>query len=322
MPLVLQPSWTGRRVTVRRRVPGLENRYADVVGDLVALGAHTAVVHTRTGPVEVPLAEVALARVAPPSTADELELEGIMAAGWRAAESEPLGGWLLRATGGFTARANSVLPLRAPGRPLDEALDAVRRWYRARGLPVRFQVPTEARRLLDAELRERGWQAQGPVHVLAARLELLAGAPAHPVTITATPDDGWLARFRGGRGTEPAARGILGRHAQVAFAAVHQDGRTVAIGRGTVDSGGTPAGAGVAGGGGWLGVTCVEVAETCRRQGLARAIMAALHDWGRVHGAERAHLEVSADNAAALALYGSLGYWTHHDYHYRHDPAA
>lgn len=329
MPFVLQPSWTGRRVTVRLRVPGAPERYSDVVGDLLALDEHTAVVHTRSGPVEVPLADVAIARLAPPSTADELELERIMAAGWRAADTEQLGGWLLRASAGFTSRGNSVLPLRSAGRPLDEALDAAAQWYLERALPLQVQVPTEARRLLDAELAERGWPASGLVHVMAARLDRLPVQAGYPVEITPEPDEAWLARFRDGGGTLPAARGILCRHEQAGFAAVRLDGRTVAIGRGTVDNGGTPTSraggtpsGGVAGGGKWLGVTAVEVDPDYRRQGLARAIMAALCAWGRAHGAVRSHLEVSADNAAAVPLYASLGYWRHHDYHYRRDPAS
>ena len=62
-------------------------------------------------------------------------LERVAAQHWRGTEEEWLGGWLLRAAEGFTGRANSALPLADPGLPLDEALDAVTRWYAARGLP-------------------------------------------------------------------------------------------------------------------------------------------------------------------------------------------
>src|SRR3712207_8558779 len=44
--------------------------------------------------------------------------------GWRAPEEEPLGGWLLRAGGGFTGRANTALVAGDPGRPLPEAVEA------------------------------------------------------------------------------------------------------------------------------------------------------------------------------------------------------
>jgi Acetyltransferases len=310
MPLVLEPSWLGRRVSVRRvldHMPDGRPLFGDVVGELIGLDPQAAVVETRTGPVAVQLDTIALARLVPPSTADELALERVVAAGWRAAETAELGGWVLRAASGFTGRANSVLPLGRPAMPLDEALDAARSWYAERRLPLRLQVPTEARRLLDAELRERGWPASTPVHVMAARLDMLTGLN-DGVEIATAPDEAWLRRFRDGRGGEPAARALLTRHDRVAFAAVRdRDGRALAIGRGTVDDS-------------WLGVTAVEVDPEHRRRGLATAIMRALAAWGNQAGGRRTHLEVSADNTAAVRLYERLGYWVHHDYHYRTHP--
>lgn len=283
--------------------------YADVVGDLVRLDDERVVVLTRRGAVEVPLDSVAIAKPAPPSVADELALEATVAAGWRAARTGRVGGWLLRANHGFTARANSVLPLAAPGMPLDDALAAAHDWYAERGLPLLVQIPLAARRLLDAQLTERGWAVPATdVHVLAARLDMLA-APASNVEVTMrdAPDDGWLARYRSGIPPRGVARALLSRHDRVGFAAVRVDGRTVAIGRGTVDDG-------------WLGVTAVEVGPEHRRAGLASAVMVALWRWGAALGAERTHLEVSSDNTAALGLYRRLGYWRHHDYRYRAEP--
>lgn len=314
MPVVLEPSWKGRRVVARRvleRRPDGGLHHGDVVGDLIALDDATAVIDTRSGLVEVPLALVTQAKLVPPSTAAELALEDIVARGWRAEHTGHVGGWLLRATGGFTGRANSVLPLKAPGLPVDDAIAAAQEWYAGHGLPMRVQVPVESRRLLDAALGERGWEPSPDVHVMTARLDVLATADrdrAMPVSIAGTPDEAWLQRYRDGQGTGEAARGLLTRHDTVAFAAITaEDGTALAIGRGTVDDD-------------WLGVTAVEVAPDQRRLGLARAVMHALWDWGREHGALRSHLEVQEDNAAALALYGALGYRTHDDYRYRTAP--
>src|SRR3954463_16791132 len=119
----MEPSWVGRRVSVRRVIERADDGrllFGDVVGDLVGLDAQTAVIDSRGGYVEVPLPLVAIARLVPPSTADELELQELGARCWRAAETDRLGGWWLRASGGFTGRGNSVLPLRAPGLALGE----------------------------------------------------------------------------------------------------------------------------------------------------------------------------------------------------------
>jgi N-acetylglutamate synthase len=316
MPFVLNSSWVGRRVSVRRVVvpgPGGRTMFSDIVGDLLSLGPDVAVVEGRRGRVDVPLAGVAIARLVTPSPADELALAATVAQGWRAEQNAELGGWLLRAAGGFTSRANSALALHAPGVPLEQALGTARAWYAERGLPLRLQIPVRARRLLDAELAERGWPASADVHVLAARLDLLRAVQRTEadaaVDVSAHPDDAWFARYRGGGGASPAARAIVQRHDTVGFASIRRDGAVVAIGRGTVDDG-------------WLGITAVEVADRHRRHGLAQAIMHALWDWGAAHGATRCHLAVSSANAPALALYERLGYWIHHDYRYRDEPAG
>ena len=315
MPNVVEPSWLGRRVSVRRvldRRPDGRPLFGDVVGDLVHLDDTHAVIDTRHGPVELDVAAVSIARVAPPSTADELALEAVTARGWRAAETEQQGGWLLRADSGFTHRANSVLPLRAPGVPLADALEAARRWYAERGLPLVLQVPTEARRLLDADLGERGWLFSPDVHVLAALLSQVETATAAPdveVRLDPAPDDGWLARYRDGAGADDVARALLTRHDNAVFASVRDGDRVLAIGRGAIDDA-------------WLGVSAVEVDPSARRQGLAQAVTRALWSWGRGRDARRTYLQVSSDNAAAIALYERLGYWQHHDYRYRTDPAV
>ena len=41
----------------------------------------------------------------------------------------------------------------------------------------------------------------------------------------------------------------------------------------------------------------------------------------REHGAARSYLQVETDERRGDRLYAGLGYWTHHDYRYRIDPA-
>ena len=315
MPVVVQPEWVGRRVSVRRvveRAPDGRLLFGDVVGELLGVDAQTAVIDTRAGLVEVPVALVAAARQVPASTADELTLETLAASGIRAAQTEQLGGWLLRADHGFLRRANSVLPVRQLGLPLGEAISRARDWYAERDLPLLISVPTEARRLLDAELGERGWAPVGESHVMAAGLAHLAlptDAPAVEVGIDPEPDDGWLALYRGGEAEPATSRALLTRHDSVAFASARRDGVTVAVGRGVVD-------------GGWLGIAGIEVAPDVRRQGLARQVVTALVSWARPLGATRSYVQVEVENDPAVSLYRGLGYWVHHDYRYREDPGA
>lgn len=52
----------------------------------------------------------------------------------------------------------------------------------------------------------------------------------------------------------------------------------------------------------------VAVAPAARRQGVARALMAALETYGAANGLYRLTLEVRVSNAAAIALYETAGY--------------
>lgn len=313
MPFVLKPSWMGRRISVRRAVgrdPEGRLRFADTVGDLVALDDSVAVVEGRAGRVEIPLATVVAARLVAASTADELALQAVAAKNLRAAEVEELGGWLLRADAGFTRRANSVLPLRQAGMPVPEALQRAQDWYAARGLDALVQVPLESRRLLDAELGERGWSAEAHTHLMVARLDMLRRVePVAQVTLDSAPDDAWLRAYRDGDGLSEHGRALLRRHDMARFASVRIDGEVVAVGRGAVDDG-------------WLGVMAVAVDQAHRRQGLAAAVMAALWQWGGEAGATRSYVQVIADNEPAARLYERLGYFVHHEYHYRREPTT
>lgn len=57
-----------------------------------------------------------------PQLIDVITLEKVAARGWRGTSTAHIGDWLLRAGGGFTGRANSVLPLGSAGCHLDAAL--------------------------------------------------------------------------------------------------------------------------------------------------------------------------------------------------------
>jgi GNAT superfamily N-acetyltransferase len=317
MPRVAADELMGRRVVVRRVTGGTGGRprYADVVGVLVAAGPAMLSVRRRNRSlVDIPRSEVHLVKAVPAAPADVLALEEVAVAGWPAPETRWLGRWLLRAAGGFTGRANSVLPLGAPDRPLADALAAVRSWYAERGLPARVVIPTPAREALDAALAARGWTDYNHVQVLTADVGIaLAGLPERPdlppVAVEDTPADDWVSayHYRGGGGLPPVGRAILTGARQPGFAVVRSGDAVLAIARASVDDG-------------WVGVTAVEVDQVHRRRGLGRHVMRALLEWAAERGATDAYLQVARENAAALALYDRLGFAPHHRYHYRIEP--
>src|SRR5579875_1330414 len=97
---------------------------------------------------------------------------------WQGTERDWLGGWLLRAAGGFTGRANSVLPLGDPGLPLERAVDAAADWYARRGLPPMVVIATGLEAgpdELDGLLARRGWVVpKSPAVVMTARTREIA----------------------------------------------------------------------------------------------------------------------------------------------------
>ena len=79
--------------------------------------------------------------------------------------------------------------------------------------------------------------------------------------------------------------------------------RVVAVARGSL-------------GGGWAGITAVEVDPGHRRRGLARLLLARLAGWGARRGARSMFVQVGEINEAALRLYESAGFARHHRYDY------
>jgi N-acetylglutamate synthase len=199
------------------------------------------------------------------------DLEHAAAPGWQAPDQDRLGDWLLRAAGGFTGRANSALAAGDPGLPARDAIELIRRWYRARGLPAMIAVPHPCgrpeRNDLTGILDELHWAVRDdPATVMTAGAAEIARevAAGPPVTIDTMPDDAWLATYRyRGQELPPVAIRLLTSAPWQAFGSVRADGETIAIGR-------------VAASGGWAGLTAIEVDPRYRRRGLGAAVTAAL----------------------------------------------
>ena len=316
----------GRRVMVRKILEIVDNRptFADTLGVLTSWDDGVLTVVRRDGEA-VGIAERLLvagkpvppapARRSPAPEADPVELQRIAARGWPAVETAALGDWTLRAAGGFTRRANSVQALGDPGLPLPAALDAVRDWYRARGLAALVEVTEPGS---PAGLREDPdllGTDEAPSRFCTAPLAPLArlAARADLVRLARTASPGWMARYPhrtdGGPAAKQAARAVLHGGPSVWFAAVPApDGHgPAAIGRCVVD-------------GAWAGFSAVEVEPEHRGRGLAGQVIAVLAARAAEEGATGGYLQVESDNSAAAALYDTLGFTTSHTYHYRRLP--
>ena len=282
-----------------------------------------------------------------------MELERTAARHWRGTEEQWLGGWLLRAAEGFTGRANSALPLGDPPGSLDDALDAVTRWYRARGLPSMISVPMPlgGALALDTELARRGWGVRpGPAFVMtatstgrAAETEPETAPPGAELRIDAAMDAEWLrlqeqgrpprARYDGGSGHRARIGGMgvrgcpPGKHCgstpKGSSPRVVEQVLTSAPEQAFISFRGGDTAVAVARlslAGGWAGIASVEVDPAHRRRGLGAAITGACRAEAFARGVNRVFLQVETGNDAARALYERCGFTYSHWYHYRVAP--
>ena len=315
----------GMRAVVRQRIEG---GVTDALGDVVAMDADTISVRTRKGVEVIDRAIVTAAKEVPPKStrrgAPHLaismdDLERVMVDGWPPLERTELGGWLLRASGGFTGRANSVLPLGDPGVPLSEAVDRCQHWYDERQMPPLFALfgPAGfalAQDPLARELLGRGYESSRGTAVLTAATRALSSEVPHVsgarVRLDSVPSprwwDAWAAldgRANLSSAAAAAARTVLTGSPDQVFASLEVDGAVAGVARAAF--------AHV-----WAGVSALHVAPEHRRTGVAVQLMGALADASRARGIRSVYLQVLQANSPARSLVERLGFSTHHEYHY------
>jgi len=306
----------GQRIVIRHLAGGVGPSGGpalnDVIGRVMEVNDETVTVERRDGrTVVVARPDIVTWKVVPdrplrrrPSSAITAEdLTRIASRGWPAIESVPLGEWELRASGGFTGRANSVAVHGSPGLPYGEALERVIAFYAERSAQALAQVVVGSD--ADRAFISAGWQPitgyYGGAVVQVADLDPAYEADPE-ARVSATADDEWLEHY--GRVNDPvAARAVMEAPSTVGFVSIGTP--VVAIGRVVVT-------------GEWAGLACVEVVPAARRQGLARHIVDSSLAWAADHGADKAYLQTMRSNEAALALYAPYKFVDHHDYRYLH----
>jgi GNAT superfamily N-acetyltransferase len=280
----------GSRVSVRYRESA--GGLTDVIGHLSAVRPLIEVRTKSAGTVSISPGDVVAVRELshiPVRTSEIRSLEHAAALAWPGIEQHWHRGWLLRAGGGHTSRANSAVPLDFSSSIAD--LEGVISWYDERGLDPWLALPD---RLLAV-------RTEGVKRSRVMVRDLVGFGPEVAASLHDQPDAAWLACYPRAVPMQVLTAVIDG---EVVFASV----AGVAVGRGaiTVAPDGTV----------WLGISAVQVADAHRRAGHGRAVCEALQAWGLRRGAQRVYVQVLDDNTAGIELYASLGYGLHHHLRY------
>jgi ribosomal protein S18 acetylase RimI-like enzyme len=219
-------------------------------------------------------------------------------------------GWLLGYRRGPTKRLRCVNPFYPSSLPLEEKVDYCTRFYADAELPAIFRLlPFSQPANLDAWLEREGWEPFERTLVQHTPLEgmQLPAVPDDEVKLLPVPE--WQQPVAGLLDVAPE---MLAQHVERARAyplphagaVLRRDGEVVACGLVKIE-------------GDHAGLFAVHTAASHRGQGLGRAIVAALLGEAMRRQVRFAYLQVTAGNAAALALYRHFGFGTAYDYWYR-----
>ncbi|MDA1073974.1 MAG: GNAT family N-acetyltransferase [Proteobacteria bacterium] len=225
---------------------------------------------------------------------------------WPAMHQVLLDGWILRMTGGFTKRANSVTPIYPGLTNYAEKVRYCENLYAREQLTTIFRLTSISEQQdLDGFLDQRGYRQDETSLVLTAPIPPREMTPdMHLLTV-----NDWLHVYSELTGLPEKARHlhqvILNAiRGDCAFAVLQIHGQPLACGLSVADQE-------------LIGLFDVVTHVEHRRAGHARSLVSSLLERGRRDGRSRAYLQVLAHNQPALALYHELGFSELYRYWYR-----
>ncbi len=266
---------------------------------MATTGADTSLMHAQSTINKLPLVR-------------RLEAVGFRA--WPASSVQYDGSWQIRLTAGHPSkRLNSVVPLDpSDHRDLEIRLAKAQRKFEAYGRPmVVRETPLASPKLIDL-LRERGWTCFDETIVMTANLvdlelpDMLDHLPSHDVGRFV---DASLIVDEADPALKPALAEVVSgiKPPSGLFVIENDDAGPVATTLCVQDND-------------LAGVMSVAVSPQHRRKGLGAEILTSALRWARMRSAKTAWLQVSADNAPALALYVRFGFREAYRYCYWRPP--
>ena len=228
-------------------------------------------------------------------------IEDLSLNAWPSHQMQLYDGWILRYSSFYTHRTNCVEQIGISQIPVEEKIRYCEEIYRRWNTPCIFKITPLTDPAFDAVLAARGYTVQHETLVMRCDLARCGGFAAHgDVRLEHRISDEWIdALFTIKQNPTvvhlkivPSMYAAIPK--DVRCVSIRQAGRIVATGLGILDRE-------------YIGIYAINVDAAFRRRGFARKICETLIAEGRKAGAEKAYLQVVADNAPAIALYHSLG---------------
>ena len=234
-------------------------------------------------------------------------------ASWPAREARFVDDWLVRISGGYSGRANSVATTAFTGADIDKTLRKIEALYRSAGLVPQFQItPATAPENLSSLLKARGYLPDPESFVMYADADLVSlcrsAANEHLEVEMLPPRDGVFAALTlaGSRSAKDGEERLT-----ILEQIAHEKACIVL----RVD--GVPASSGACvATGEWAGIYVMRTEVPFRRRGLAARVLREAAVWARMAGAGKLYLQVDGENHGARALYAHAGFRDAYRYTY------
>lgn len=233
---------------------------------------------------------------------------------WPALRSYEYDGWVLRLSGGYTKRANSINPLTSieEGKiPIETKITYCKELFEKEGLPVVYKLTNSSQNnLLDECLQDKGYQKIDTTSVRVLNLDSLSFEHNNEVIIEKDLSDRWLKGYVKSNHIseeiaqnllEPMLNKIVGK---TIYVSIMVGGQAVAFGYGVVDQG-------------YVGLFDILVDKQFRGLGHSKKIMNTILSQAKDLGADKAYLQVVVGNHIAESLYHKLGFREVYQYWYR-----
>ncbi len=237
-------------------------------------------------------------------------LEELSMNAWPSIQTQLYDGWILRFSGGYTKRANSINPLYPSTIGLEEKIAFCESLYRERKIPAVFKLfGLEGQAGLEGELAARGYGKLDETAVMTAGLPSFRGEASPSLGYEADFTLAWENAFIACNAIDPAyekvLKEMLGKIAgKRIIASKTVEGRIAACGFGVMERG-------------YVGIFDIVVDKAHRGKGIGREIVRGIMARAKEEGAETAYLQVLKGNTAAEKLYASLGFAESYRYWYR-----